>query len=567
MHSPGPSPHERGHSARGAAAPEAAVRVDPSALTGRTEPWGRAAFLIGGLLAAGLLLRLWHLSAEGFADDEVHKWLAANRYLHGDLSGDDVEHPMLMKALIALFLVIGKPLGWAPETMVRLPNALAGGVSIWVVALLGRRLFGRAAGLWAAALAAFSTTLIGYQRVAKEDTLLGLFLMLLCWCFAEAKAAADDGRVPDQKRWELLGAASLAGMLASKYFFFLTPIPVVAYLWLRGTGTAWHVPFKRWAQLVLAALVIWICLNWTPFLPSTWEYAKSYTTGAQTVHGSLFFMGRVYHNLVEYGLAGTPPWFYAVFAAVKLAPFTLLFALAGLGLSLARRRPSHRILLSWMGVWFLVHSASGSKWGRFFTSVLPAFLLLAGYAAALSMAKARALWPRSPGMRAPALAAAALALFLVGGEAQAALTHAPHYRLYISPLGGGDRNITWFYPHCDYFDAGFREAVQYVAAHAEQGAELSTEIDWPAQLYAERAGRADLVQTLMRRGRTCRSGKPCYVIVQAGRLYFLNQDAVAALATRTPWHIESIRGQEVVKVYRLEPGDSPFPDEQHKSQN
>src|SRR5207244_4395449 len=156
------------------------------------------------------------LSAEGFADDEVHKWLAANRYLKGIFSGDDVEHPMLMKWLIAASIGIGSHFGWAAETMTRLPNALAGGASVLVVALLARRLFGRTAALISAALTACSVTLIGYQRVAKEDTLLGLFLMLLLWCIAEAKAAADDGR--DPRRWELYAAASLAGMLASKYF-------------------------------------------------------------------------------------------------------------------------------------------------------------------------------------------------------------------------------------------------------------------------------------------------------------------------------------------------------------
>jgi hypothetical protein len=289
-------------------------------------------------------------------------------------------------------------------------------------------------------------------------------------------------------------------------------------------------------------------------LPSTWEYAGSYTTGKQTVHGSLFFMGRIYHNLVEYGLAGTPPWFYAVFAAVKLAPATFFFSLGGLVLALASRRPAHKLVLSWMGVWFLVHSLSGSKWGRFFTSVLPAFLILAGYCAAVLLDKIRA-----PRLR--AWAAALAALLLPGMEAWAAFEHAPHYRLYISPLGGGNAQVQWYFPHCDYFDAGFREAVQYVAAHAEPGAELSTEIDWPAQLYAERLGRRDLLQTLVRRGQTCRSGRICYAVVQAGRLYFLNQDAVANLSRRTPWHVERIEGRDVVKVYRLLPGESPFPDE------
>src|SRR5205814_594401 len=168
----------------------------PEHLSGRTAPWGRAAgVVLAVLVARALWLRLRGLSAEGFGDDEVQKWLAANRYLHGVFSGDDVEHPMLMKWLIAATIAAGAPLGWAPETMTRLPNALAGGAGVLVVALLGRRLFGRTAGLLSAALAACSVTLIGYQRVAKEDTLLGIFLMLLLWCMAEAKAAADGARV------------------------------------------------------------------------------------------------------------------------------------------------------------------------------------------------------------------------------------------------------------------------------------------------------------------------------------------------------------------------------------
>ena len=433
--------------------------------------------------------------------------------------------------------------------MTRLPNALAGGFSVLVVAGLTRRLYGRTAALLAAALAAFSATLIGYQRVAKEDTLLGVFLMLLLLCMAEAKAAADDGR--DPRRWELGGAASLAGMLASKYFFFLTPIPVVFYLWVRRE-TRWRVPPRRWLQLIGVALVLWACVNWSPFLPSTWEYAKSYTTGQQTVHGSLFFMGRIYHNLIEYGLHGTPPWFYAVFAAVKLLPPTFLLALGGIAIAVAQRKPAHKLLLSWLAVWFLVHSVSGSKWGRFFVSVLPVFLIFAAACAARLIALLKAPAPRW------AAAAVAIAL-LPGNEAAAALEHAPHYRLYISPLAGGDAKAQWYFPHCDYFDAGFREAVLYVARHAEPGAELSTEIDWPARLYADSAGRPDLRQTLVRRGRSCRSGRVCYVVVQTGRLYFVNQEAVENLARRAPWHVEEVEGREVVKVYRLLPGEMPFP--------
>ncbi|MBS2023622.1 MAG: glycosyltransferase family 39 protein [Deltaproteobacteria bacterium] len=528
---------------------------DAAELRGRTEPWTATdLFALTVALGVGLWYRLRELSAEGFGDDEVHKWLASGRYLHGDFSGDDVEHPMLMKVLITAVRWFGEPRGWAPELITRLPNAAFGGVSILVVALLGRRLFGRAVGVYAALFAAVSTTFIGYQRVAKEDTLLGLFLMLLCWCLAEAKAAADDARTSEQRRWELWGAASLAGMLASKYFPWLA-LAAPIFVFSVRKQSMFRVPGKRWAQLIGLAFVLWIAVNWSPFLPSTWVYAKSYTTGQQTVHGSLYFMGRIYHNLVEYGWNGTPPWFYAVFTAVKLTPPVFLLAMAGLVIALAQRKPAHKLLFAWMGVWFFVHSLSGSKWGRFYTSVLPAFLILGAYTIAWVQ---QVLMTRAPKV---ALFVPFVTLLVLWHDTEVTKAHFPHARLYISALGGGDKNVDWFFPHCDDFDAGFREAMEYIAQHAEPGAEVSTEIDWPAELYAKEFHRADLKQTLMRRGRTCRAGTVCYVVTQRGRRYFLNEDALANLAKKEPWHVEQLLGQDVVKVYRLPPGESPFADE------
>jgi 4-amino-4-deoxy-L-arabinose transferase-like glycosyltransferase len=513
------------------------------------------------LVLAGLVLRLSGLSAEGFADDEVHKWLAANRYLTGDFGGDDIEHPMLMKALIALAIAVGQPLGWAPETMVRLPNVLAGTLSIWVVAMLGRRLFGQRAALIAASLAAFSPTWIGYQRAAKEDTLLCLFLMLLLWCMSEAKAAAEEGRTRAQSAWEWGGAASLGAMFASKYFFFLAPIPVVLYLWLRTTGTAWTVSLRRWAMLGVGSLVLFAAVNWTPFLPSSWQYGLSYMAEKQTVHGSLLFMGQLFHNLPSWWLKGTPPWFYVVFAAVKLAPPTVLLAAVGIYVSARERRPSQIVVLAWIVFWFLIFSISGAKWGRFFTSILPAFLLMAGHAADRILAQLSRWAQDRDFLRAPQIQAAAVALAIVPAttEGLAALEHAPHYRLYISALGGGDKNASWFFPHCDYYDAGFREAVRAIAQRAEPNAELSTEIDWVSKYYAESFGRPDLKQTLMRRGEACTQSRVCYVVVQSGRRYFLNQEALDNLAARTPWYIERLQGEDVVRVYRLENPDVPFP--------
>jgi hypothetical protein len=210
-----------------------------------------------------------------------------------------------------------------------------------------------------------------------------------------------------------------------------------------------------------------------------------------------------------------------------------------------------------MGTWAAFLVSLASKWGRFFLTLEPALALLAGYAVAAVVA-----WLAEPqtarSRRLSTVAAWLLGVLLVGSEARAAAAHAPHFRLYINALGGGPSRVTWYFPHCDYFDAGFREAIQAIAARAEPGAEISTEIDWPGRYYADFFGRPDLHVSLFRPGQACRSGRPCYVVTQAGRWYRYNVVPLERLATQKPWHVEPIEGVDVVKVYRLEPGADPF---------
>ncbi len=533
----------------------------PTELRGPTHAWGRpAALLLAACVLVGLWLRLRGLAAEGFADDEVHKWLAANRYLAGDFGGDDVEHPMLMKSLVALAVFALRGV-LAPETLTRLPSALAGGLTVWTTALLGRRLFGQAAGLLGAALLAFSTTAIGYHRIAKEDTLLGLFLVLCLWCLAEAKAAADDGLALDQRRWELRGAAALGAAFASKYFIFYFTIPVLAYLWLRPLST-WRVPLRRWLWLIGVSLAVFLALNFTPFFPGTYAYMASYIRGDivggdRGVSESLLFMGRLYGNLAPLRGDHPPPWFFLAFAGVKFAPLTALLGAMGLALAIGRRAPAHRVVLVWLGIFFAFSLIAGAKYGRFFVSVMPAFLLLAAHAGAELAAWAGARIAtgagRPGGLR---VAMAAAGLLVVAPEARAALAHAPHHRLYVSPLAGGDRNVTWFLPHCDFFDTGVREAVAWVAAQAEPGAEVASEVDWTVRLYASWDGRPELISSPILPGRGCRAGRPCYVLVQPGRIYRHNMAAIDRLARAPPVHVELVRGEEAVRVYRLAPGET-----------
>jgi hypothetical protein len=285
--------------------------------------------------------------------------------------------------------------------------------------------------------------------------------------------------------------------------------------------------------------------------------------GDRGVSESIVFMGQLHGNLALRGDA-TPWWFFFAFAAVKWTPVTASLAAIGLGLALARRAPAHRLLLVWIAAFHVFVLVSGAKYGRFFVSMMPVLVLLAAHGA-VELARAAAglldRGARARNGRAFGAALALIALLAVAPEAHATLTHAPHQRLYISPIAGGDRNVGWFLPHCDYFDAGLREAVAWLAAHAEQGAEVASEVDWSVRLYAERHGRQDLVSSPILPGRGCRLERPCYVLVQPGRLYRHNRAALDRLAASPPSHVERIRGADAVRVYKLAPGEPLFPPE------
>src|SRR5690242_8914432 len=97
-----------------------------------------AALLLITLL--GLALRVRGLGRAGFNEDEVHKVEAAHAYLRGDFRAN-LEHPMLMKSLIAISLAATDLWNQGPgrlrpvpeEVAVRLPNAVFGSLTAVVV--------------------------------------------------------------------------------------------------------------------------------------------------------------------------------------------------------------------------------------------------------------------------------------------------------------------------------------------------------------------------------------------------------------------------------------------------
>ncbi len=338
-------------------------------------------------------------------------------------------------------------------------------------------------------------------------------------------------------------------MFGSKYLLVVAPLTLIAYAWLRAGGTRWEVPARRWLALTAIAAASFLALDWVVLLPSTWSYLGHYVRGDalgdRAKSESLLFLGRLYDNLGFHYRRGVPSWFHLAFAAFKLSPPTAVLAALGLGLALVRRAPAHRLLLAWLGVFLVVYAVMSAKYGRYFLPILPVFALLAAHAA---MELARRL-PRG----AHAGAGAALALLTLGNEAGATLVRMPHPRLYVNVFGGGDAAVDDDFPHCDYFDAGVREAVAEIARRGEPGAQVESDTGWLTRYYAERDGRPDLTVDKILPATICQRDAPCYVVVQSGRRYWHNEAVLDRLAPLTPWTVIDVGDHAAVRVYRIEP--------------
>ncbi|MGO8734154.1 MAG: ArnT family glycosyltransferase, partial [Terriglobia bacterium] len=158
-----------------------------------------ALFLI---VVLGLGLRIRGLDRVGFNEDEVHKVEAARAYMNGNFLVN-LEHPMLMKSLIAVSLAdadswnrgVGRTHPVPDEVAIRLPNVIFGSLTAVVIFLFAQEFFGVEVGLLSALFWSVGTIAIMVNREAKEDTLLVFFTWLAYFFYLRArKLVATDAR-------------------------------------------------------------------------------------------------------------------------------------------------------------------------------------------------------------------------------------------------------------------------------------------------------------------------------------------------------------------------------------
>lgn len=184
---------------------------------------------LGLVVVVGLTLRLWRLDAApaALSHDEAYDALNAVEILNGArplfFASNNGREPLFMYVVALAFSVFG--VGVVP---LRLVAVAAGTATTLVVALVGRELFGRAVGLFAAALMALGFWPLFDSRLGLRATLLPLFAAVAVWGLARAlRAPALRGVV-----WWAAAAGAAIGLAFDTY----TPGRLLALLPLALIG-------------------------------------------------------------------------------------------------------------------------------------------------------------------------------------------------------------------------------------------------------------------------------------------------------------------------------------------
>jgi hypothetical protein len=278
--------------------------------------------------------------------------------------------------------------------------------------------------------------------------------------------------------------------------------------------------------------IAFVLLNPTILLPATWHEIALFATQNRIGHDGFEFMGKIYPHRHTDWLNGVPWYFFHLFLLIKLPVLTVAGFLVGLPLIFRRKLGDGRyFILIWLVFWMLTFSLGGGKFTRYFTTVLPAVLIVSAlgvqtvgrWLGELLSALLAAEWPR-------VYLRPALAVIVVAGSLSTLPKAAPHFRLYTTALGGGMARAGYYFPHDEFYDASTRDVMFAIASQAKPGAQIASETPGLAAYYAERAGRTDLVCTMISDPaalQQLREGD--FFVLARGRRYFSNELIIAAL--------------------------------------
>jgi Dolichyl-phosphate-mannose-protein mannosyltransferase len=511
------------------------------------------------VLLIGFTLRVNHLGTESLGEDEYNKLQTAQEYRTHGLSGKNGEHPFLMKGMQTLSLMAADTINGSigadisEEAALRFPVALFGTFTILLLFFLTSEMFGKSIGLVSATLWAVEPIAAGFDRIAKEDSLVLFFFLLASLFLLKSQTKAEQ----DEKNWSryVWGvAASYAALMASKYYpFFLSIIAGYYNAFAHLPGKKWVIGNQRWIRFFLLMGIVFVVLNPTILLPETWHEMLKFSSEKRIGHDSYEFMGVLYPHKMTDWLGGVPWTFYYVFIAVKTSLITLIFFLIGLPLMFRRRMGDGRIfMLCWAFFWFMPFTVLGGKFTRYFTFAEPLILITAavGFCYVIKQLSERIFVP-SP--LATAFQTIMLAAFITAPLINS-LSATPHFRLFTNAIGGGMSTAETYFPHDDFYDTSTKEIVDSIMSSAGENNVVACETPELFDYYANKnAGKKLTFVSLSDKSSVAAMKSDDYIVIVTGRRYFSNKGYEEWLEKNAiPNAVIKVGSAISARIYRLD---------------
>lgn len=250
----------------------------------------------------------------------------------------------------------------------RLIAAVMGGMTVWLVYLLGRKVGGRGVGVLAAVIMAIMPLHVMHSHYAAVDVPAGFWVAV---SLLGAVCAASDPRA----RWYVLAGLGAGFAGATKYNCALVILAVVgAYVLSRQRADAASKPRLRLVLLSVAVLATAFLVGTPGVVLAPAEFWQGF--------GYEMWHTRTGHGLV---FAGTGSgWWYHLAHNLRygLGAPMLALCLAGVALALWRRRPPALVLLCFCVPYYAAIGAFEVRFMRYLIPLLPALAVLAAEAAA-----------------------------------------------------------------------------------------------------------------------------------------------------------------------------------------
>ncbi len=518
-------------------------------------------FIVAILVALAFGLRVTDLGSESLGEDELNKLQTVEEYRTNGISGKNGEHPFLMKGLQTVSFVAAEKLNTSilppdsqisDEAALRFPLVLFGSFTVLLIFLLVSELFGRSIGLVSAALWAVEPMAIGFDRIAKEDSLVLFFFLLTSLFWIKSQTKAEHG-VRLWRLWAFGAGIAFAALMASKYYPFLLAIIGAYYnVFKKLPERRWDMGKRGWVVFLAVMGFAFLIFNPTIVLPETWREMLKFSSENRIGHDSYEYMGQLYRNQMTAFLDGVPWTFHFVFGSVKTSMSTLMLFAVGAVLIWKRKMGDGRFFVFlWTVLWLIMFTFSGGKFTRYFTTAAP--LIFIGAAVGFYFI-VKWLSDLSTNRLASAALQTVLFVCLLALPLMNSLSARPHFRLFTNALGGGDGAAGTYFPHDEFYDLSTKRIIDEIAGTARPGALVACETPALFEHYAQKAGRSDLrIVSLSSKERVVELGEGDLIVVAGGRRYWSNTAYLDLLGESEQKPVEIMAGDTVsARIYMLE---------------